>query len=337
MRLAFSVDRASQGVPGTAVHEQFLLNQHPGDIFISERVFSPPASFVNTLLPPIALNWSGFLVGAAGVGGNSLLLNQSSLKLRAGEPPGMPFTESTDPAPPIMPGMPAMPGIPATPGTHDHVDAFDMRGFDTTGNQVADERMYFSVNPDQKELNPFYGSAASIYRTNAGSSVPFLFAAAGTMGLDWFGANTDDVDALVVYDQVPAGTLEPGDDYALFSLSPGSKTLEWLSVMMGHDVTAADIFFTDFQGKFATFAADSALGLAGTVLPAGPGSGSGIGSGSGEGSGSDNGSGAASAPLGDMDWNGFVQTADVDDFVARDDPPGRLLLRPSCSGGSGCW
>lgn len=293
LRLAFSVDRASTGVSLSAVHEQYLLNQHPGDLFISERDFPDPGQFVGTFF---GFGWVGNLSSVGPGSSNSLLLNQSKLKLTAGMGPGV-FVESTDLAPPIL------------PGSHDNVDAFDIAPLDTSGDLIGDKQMYFSVNPAQTVLNPLvYGSASSLYRTAPGSLVPTLFAPAITMGLDWLAPNSDDLDALIVYDLGLEGVLEPGVDYALFSLSPGSQSL-----FTYDGLTAADVFFTDFRQSFATYASDADLGLSGTAFPAELGGGGG-GGGPGAG-GSDNTDALGSYPLGDMDWSGGLDLADVDDFV----------------------
>jgi hypothetical protein len=90
------------------------------------------------------------------------------------------------------------------------------------------------------------------------------FATALTMGLDTFGENTDSIDALIMYDNdFPGGPQwggpggEPGDDYALFSLAPGSASLaQW-------QLDAADVFFTNFTGTFWLYAPSSSLGLSG--------------------------------------------------------------------------
>ena len=75
----------------------------------------------------------------------------------------------------------------------------------------------------------------------------------------------DSIDALVMYDnnQKPLpvsnpnapGMIEPVIDYALFSLAPGSMSLQ----IWGLD--AADVFFTDFTGAFAVYAPSQSLGL----------------------------------------------------------------------------
>jgi prepilin-type N-terminal cleavage/methylation domain-containing protein len=296
LRLLFSVDRASSGVPQSAVRDQFDRHQHPGDIFISDRVFLPPGQFLGST---VGFGWFGVLPSGGSVGSNRLLLNQSVLKLTAGAGPGN-FVDSTVTAPEIG------------PGTHDNVDAFDLvpPNADPTVDLIADRDVYFSVNPDQPVLNPGeYASAADIYRTGPNSQDPTLFAQALLMGL----AGGDDVDALVVFDRDVVGELNPRVDYALFSLSPGSESLRRSPDLP--QITAADIFFTDFRGSFATFATDADIGLFGTINPVElPISGAASGSSAGAG-GTDNADSAAIVTWGDMEWDGDIDLDDVDDFV----------------------
>jgi len=138
------------------------------------------------------------------------------------------------------------------------VDAFNWENFgpvDLSGKVVNQtSNIYFSINPDEA-AGAVGASAADIYvQTPAGWA---LFSAAGNLGLDLFGLNTDDVDALIMWDKGIEGELNPGVDYALFSLSPGSASLgNW-------NLSAADVFFTDFTGVFATYATAADLGLIG--------------------------------------------------------------------------
>jgi type II secretory pathway pseudopilin PulG len=296
LRLAFSVDRASKGVHESAVRDQFDHNQQPGDLFLSDGLFTAPSVFL-PVLPP-GVGYFGDLVGVGSGTTNSLLLNQSALTLRAGSPI---FVDSTVTAPDI------------SPGSHDNVDGFDIALVDTTDDDIGDKHLYFSVNPSQPGLNPIYTSAAAIYRTAPGSQFPAQFAIAPTMGLDGNGQNTDDIDGLELFDRGAIGVLNPGVDYALFSLSPGSQTL-----LNNPGLTAADIFFTDFDHSFARFVRDADLGLSGTVNPAelgGPGGSPGAGPPVLEPDGNDNLDALGSYTPGDMDWNGELDLEDVDDFV----------------------
>ena len=71
----------------------------------------------------------------------------------------------------------------------------------------------------------------------------------------------DDVDALVLMDVGDRGQVNAGTDEALFSLAAGSPTLSKGMDLLGQEISAADIFYTDFDGSFGIFATASALGL----------------------------------------------------------------------------
>ena len=52
-----------------------------------------------------------------------------------------------------------------------------------------------------------------------------------------------------------------GSDYDLFSLAPGSPDLNIFDPVIGRDLSAADIFVSDFDGSFALYATAESLGL----------------------------------------------------------------------------
>ncbi|MFO1430481.1 MAG: hypothetical protein U1F76_10130 [Candidatus Competibacteraceae bacterium] len=242
--LDFSVDRASTGMPGTAVAGEAAVNSQPGDIFQSTLAYPSPRTFAGQLGGGIG--YVGPLPGVpAGPGNNQLRIDASQLGLLCGGAPCPP------------PGVMAP---PITPGSHDNVDGFDFADFDPSGTGVFAIRAYFSVYPD--EAAAVGSSAANIFTVAPGtaSADPNTpFALASQLGLDQAGLNTDMIDALIMFDRDAVGTLDPGVDYALFSLGPGSASLSrW-------GLTAADVFFTDFTGRFALYASAGSLGLAGTA------------------------------------------------------------------------
>ncbi|MGP1271711.1 MAG: GC-type dockerin domain-anchored protein [Phycisphaerales bacterium] len=257
--IRFSVDRATSGLPGTALERQFLLNQQPGDIFISERAFPHPAIFVGTL----GGGFSGVLPSAApgGIGSNQLEFDESRFFLTAGLGPGSFIS-------------PALPAPPITPGEHDNVDAFNLfpeRTLDVDGDLVTDVDTFLSVPPAEAFLLGV--SAADIFIVPKGATgiVPAPWAPGFFMGLDSFGfppnpqiEQLDDVDALVVWDigepnpdQVRA---EPGRDFALFSLSEASASLAAIRAT-GLPVDGSTVFFTDFTGSFAVYAFGENVGV----------------------------------------------------------------------------
>jgi len=248
--LLFSVDRVSSGAAGTAVAGQAGLNQQPADIYTSTDLYVAPGAFAGTLGPgPFAGILPAPLGGPAS---NILTIDDSALGLVSGGPIGQ--------------------------GTHDNVDGFDLQVLDEDGDGFHDGWDYFTIYPDEAvAMNDIFGvippvSAADIFDVLPGApgTVPIPFATAPSMGLDFFGLNTDSIDALIMFDNdVQGGPAwsRPGDpprpggqaeiDYALFSLAPGSLSL----AEFGLD--AADVFFTDFSGAFALYAPSGSLGLAG--------------------------------------------------------------------------
>jgi len=258
IQIEFSVDRITPGLPGSASAAEFAVGQQPGDIYTSTATFPNPAVFVGAL-------GAGPFAGplpSAGVGGsNTLAIDESAFGLLTAA--GI-----------VGPGTPAG---PITPGSHDNVDAFDhlaqIPGSPAAPLGVYPVHSYFAVAPD--EAVAVGVSAADIFDTAAFSlgtaSIPF--APAASMGLDTGGTNTDSIDALVVFDGGRLGGpvnngpgAEPGIDYALFSLAPGSASLA-PGALVPPGLSASDVFFTDFSGAFGVYAFPGDLGL----LPGAPG------------------------------------------------------------------
>jgi hypothetical protein len=246
LEFLFSVDRTSLGVPGTAVAAEAGFNQQPGDIYTSTAHYLAPGFFVGALgVAPYAGPLPAYIGGGAS---NVLTIDDSALGLLAGVAS-------------IPPGVPALPiGL----GTHDNVDAFDPWFIDTNGDGLSDSWSYFTIYPDEAILAGFL-SAADIFVVAPGTpgAAPVPFAPAFSMGLDSVGGpNTDSIDALVMFDNgtpgpVNEGGVEPGIDYALFSLSPGSTSL------VAFGLNSSDVFFTDFTNAFALYAPSASLGLIG--------------------------------------------------------------------------
>ncbi|MCP3902047.1 MAG: hypothetical protein GY715_00300 [Planctomycetes bacterium] len=258
VRLRFTVDRLSVGVNNSQVRVQANLNQQPGDVFLTTDWFQHPAAFVGT---PGPIPYGGML--AAHIPGplapsNHLLVDESRLGLTCG-------------------GMIVPPNVAAPPiqfGTHDNLEQYDRQLMDRDQNQVPDDWMYFSIYPDEAWVHPLVIlSAADIFDLPPWPVLPapwprLPFALAAQMGLD-IDEVGDSIDALVLFDRGPVGGPEwdgpgaqPEFDFALFSLAPGSQTLQQ------YGICAADIYFTDFTGKFFTYATCTELGLTG--LAGGP-------------------------------------------------------------------
>lgn len=255
LRVRFSVDRLTIGLPGTAVANQAARNQQPGDMFDSTLLFPHPCGY----LPLGAGPFAGVLPSAgAGPGGNVLAFNQNFFGL----------------VPAVGPGVFA--GAIGN-GTHDNIDAYnDMPAglLDNTGDGITDIDFYYTFSPANAALLGI--APATIFDLIAGAAGPIPafppFAGPAAMGLDALGGpRLDDIDGLVVWDfgairgphwGGPGG--QAGLDCAIFSLSPDSGTIPVLRAA-GLPVDAGTIFVTDFSGAFAVYLFSGDLGI--TVPP----------------------------------------------------------------------
>jgi hypothetical protein len=285
--LVFSVDRRSTGSDlSSALATEAALNQAPSDIYKSGSLFVSPGRFVGRLgSAQYAGDLNGHFSGPgygdcygayctqAGNEGrqNTLLLDEWDMGLISGNwqvPAGMLATP---------------PGI----GTHDNVDAFEWRPTDPFWSG------YVTLYPD---LPVFLNVPASnIYNVQSGTASG-IYATHTETGLHAW----DIIDALIVYrNACLAGSpgcggpgAQPGIDYAIFSLAPGSPSLK-----SDLGLSAGDLFFTDFSGAFGRYARASELGL----LTGGPHPG-----------GGDNIDAADFMCMADLD---MVGTVDLNDFA----------------------
>lgn len=260
MNIRFSVDRATNGLPGTPLAGEFAVNQQPGDIYLSDRLFKNPGIYVGTLG---AGPFGGVLPTAAPApGSHHLEFDESMLHLTAG----------------MGPGTFVGPGLPApmfAPGRHDNVDAYNVMPdpvMDVDGDGKNDRDSFFSIPPAEAMASGF--SAADIFAIPKGSGVGVTppWAPGVMSGLNMLGiapnpemqGQRDDIDGLVVWDfgeiSPDQSRAEPGRDYAIFSLSERSASLDALR-SMGFPVDGSTIFFTDFSGTFAIYLYGSQVGI----------------------------------------------------------------------------
>lgn len=239
LRLRFSVDRLTLAFFPSALFKQQELNQHPGDIFQSTAYFEHPGNFVGLGGPP----GYGGLLPTLGIGGasNTLFIDESELGLLAGA------------ARPLLPGAPAP---PVGEATHDNVDQFDQQTLDADGDGLNDGWYFVTLYPDEAVEHGVLPADIFDIAPGAQENPGVPFAPAHQMGLEAL----DAIDALIMWDHgTPGGPgfggpgAEPGVDYALFSLAPGSKSLE------SHFVSAADVLFTDFDGRFYRYVLASSM------------------------------------------------------------------------------
>jgi len=244
-QLFFSVDRLSVGQAGSAVAVQAGLNQQPADLF-EGALFRNPGSFAGSLgAGPFAGALSGPLLGT---GSNVLSVDDSLYGLISGGE--------------VVP--PSVSAPPIGSATHDNIDAYDDTTFDATADGLFDLFAYFSINPDEASLVGRSPGDLFDVAPNTAAGTPTPFATAASMGLDSGGVGSDSIDALAVFDHAALGGPgnggpggQAGVDYALFSLAPGSASLSTFQL------SAGDVFFTDFSGAFAVYATAADLGLLG--------------------------------------------------------------------------
>ena len=267
IKLRFSVDRMTTGRPGTTLEAQHFLNQQAGDIFLADQWYMSPRKLAGALLsaPCSAMpRYAGRLIGTTPTGGNSGEQDESTLKLVAGTGAGN-----------VASGAFLSPVHGA--GTHDNVDAYNTypAQLDADDDGVSDVPMYVSVSPAGATASGY--NPADIIAAGLGGA-PYVFATASQCGLlDMTPTDRgDDIDAMVVWSHMPFdGVLDlsdlfalPGEDCALFSLSPGSQTLELLNALCGVPADGSTVFYTDFTGRFGIYAMGAELGVADRTFPA---------------------------------------------------------------------
>lgn len=221
----FSGDRASMGQPATPYRNQFVRNQAAADLFQTAAVPSAtPAAVMAGLCGAPAM-----IAPPA-----PRILNQVDFNL----------------APTVGPGA-------FWAGPLDNIDAVELDDLDPNNDGIHDVGIYFSLDPASPAL---VTSAADIYYAPAGAAFG-VFSLPGQIGL----VANDNLDALVLWDRIVIGMVNPGagGDYALFSLAPGSPTLNGPDGIAGtaDDFSAADLFVTDFTGVFCLYTRAPQLGL----------------------------------------------------------------------------
>ena len=226
----FSVDRPSLGVPGAApdVASQAGAPEYSAaaDIFTTPAIAAPP------------------VCGAAGA--NTLIIDGDGL-IAGGGPNGVGLGLSEPPTPPVDPGVDDLDSLDMTDATK--VD------FAPPWDGVLDGPVFFTL--DGPSAAAYGVSPADVLVAGPPFTLPGTFmvwAPAATLGLDFFGVATDDIDALAVNWGGAAGVFGTSPtDGAIFSLAPGSASLGGLPGLatlcwLPSQATEADVWFVPAAG-----------------------------------------------------------------------------------------
>ena len=250
----FSVDACSMGIAGAPLAPNVATETPIGD--------SPADTFESLILPPAPVGPFALVPGMGNTGildGNGLVSPSGALYR------GLGLVE------------PRMPG-PAITG--DDVDALDIGPVPAIWTPV-----YFSLDsafPNACSGMPNSGSAAlfgfppaAVLVTPVPGGPPVVYAPPALLGLDAFGAGTDDLDALALAENgvvgyqpslAPYGWLAAGADMLLFSVRRGSAVVGMPDSIFGLPIEPGDILVPPVAGGLSPFpgifVAAEALGLA---------------------------------------------------------------------------
>ncbi len=233
--LYFSVDDASSGRPGTPVRNQANRLQHAGDRYVLNG---------RTSVAPAVGPFPAVRIG--GLPGPRHLISANQTVYN--EIPSIP--------PPAFNAWPPPPGATAM----DDMDGLELNPLDLNGDRIHDTVVYFTLAAGSPTLGMFGATGADILVAPPGAPVVGVYAPFFLMGL----TPNDEVDALAVWNfQSDPRIANPGQDYAIYSLAPGSPYLNGPDGIAGtaDDLSAADVFVTNFTGTSQLFLAAAQLGL----------------------------------------------------------------------------
>jgi hypothetical protein len=245
----FSVDRATGGITtNDASYMQAQNNEQPADIFRNDQPYAHVGNFV-PLPPPLPAIPPGppmvpytYFYGGPINQANGFTAPPYPVPGPAGTGGAAAFNQMMYDHWGIFQFIPMPACPPITPGSHDNVDAFNEWPISLTNSNI-----YFCLHPADAIPRGFSPADIFLSAVPGGLVMPGgPFVTANQMGLDTYGKFTDSIDGLAFWDNNQLGVLEPGIDYAAFTLAPGSATLTNLAAM-GFQVSAASVFLTDFQ------------------------------------------------------------------------------------------
>ncbi len=221
--LYFSVSRTFAGAPGTAVNAESLINEQAGDIFVT---VNHPVNGGGIMVPP--------------TGDNSQVYDQT--------------------------GKLGTPGFGLLGDNKDNINAYSQDEFNFASHCPGhDVPVYFSLKLLSQSLPNVAGASADDILV----SNPDIIAGSGTFGIYKDGVADiglkagDDLDALAL--EILDLTQYGGSliEEAYFSLAPNSPTLYGPDNLpnTADDYSAADIFYTNFNGTFVLAYTAASLGL----------------------------------------------------------------------------
>jgi hypothetical protein len=232
-QLAFSVDEFAVGIPGAPAFPNVTSEGAGGNREASADVF--------TYLGPAVLTAPGPVIGNKGlIDGNGLApFGGPGLGLREPNPPaaGQPFDQG------------------------DNLDAVDL---DTSLNGVKGP-VFFSMDSDFADpLEGFPANAGTalgngfvggdvVVTPAIGSGFLGVYAPASVLGLDLFGQDTDDLDALILRDDgvtnaVGLPFFDPASDFLLFSVRRGSAVIGTPDSLLGLPIEEGDVLTLPVAG-----------------------------------------------------------------------------------------
>jgi len=232
-QLAFSVDEFAVGIPGAPAFPNVTSEGAGGSLEASADIFTYLGPAVPTLPGPVIGNKG--LIDGDGVG-----------------PFGGPGLGLREPNPPA-------PGQPFDQG--DNLDAVDL---DTALSDVKGP-IFFSMDSDFADpLEGFPANAATalgngfvggdvVVTPAVGSGFIGVYAPAAVLGLDIFGLDTDDLDALILRDDgainaVGLPFFDPIVDFLLFSVRRGSAIIGTPDSLLGLPIEEGDVLTLPVAG-----------------------------------------------------------------------------------------
>jgi len=232
-QLAFSVDEFALGIPGAPAFPNVTSEGAGGSMEASADVY--------TYLGPAAPTAPGPVIG-----------NKGRIDGNGAGPFGGPGLGLREPNPPAF-------GQPFDQG--DNLDAVDL---DTALNSVKGP-VFFSMDSDF--VDPLEGFPANsgtalgngfvggdvVVTPAVGSGVLGVYAPAAVLGLDKFGFDTDDLDALILRDDGAVNAVgmpffDPASDFLLFSVRRGSAVIGTPDSLLGLPIEEGDVLTAPIAG-----------------------------------------------------------------------------------------